>query len=189
MNRLHHWLCRSPQWGKIVEDRIPWVISDAKLGPEVLELGPGPGLTTDQLRGRVERLTALEIDRTLAESLRMRLHGSNVAVVTGDATAMPFPDASFSASVSFAMLHHVPSHALQDRLLREVRRVLKPGGAFLGSDTRKTLFMRLLHVGDEFVPVDPDGFGGRLSAAGFEVLHIEKNPYAFRFHARRPEES
>jgi len=189
MNRLHHYLCRSAQWEKVVKDRIPWVISDADLGPDLLELGPGPGLTTDQLRLRVERMTALEVDRKLAESLRRRLSGTNVEVVTGDATAMPFPDATFSASVSFAMLHHVSSPALQDRLLREVRRVLRPGGVFLGSDTQKTILMHLFHLGDEFVPVDPDGFGTRLSSAGFEVIHIEKNPYAFRFQARRPRES
>lgn len=189
MNRLHHWLCRSAQWGRIVEDRIPWVLSNADLGSNVLELGPGPGLTTDQLRRRVPRLTALEVDRKSAEALRARLHGSNVEVVTGDATAMPFPDASFSTAFSFAVLHHVPSAALQDRLLHETCRVLKPGGAFVGSDTLTSLFMRLMHIGDDFVPIDPDNFGARLNTAGFEVVEIEKNPYAFRFHARRPKES
>lgn len=189
MNRLHHWLCRSAQWGRIVEDRIPWVLSNADLGENMLELGPGPGLTTEHLRQRVPRLTALEVDRTLAESLRTRLCGSNVEVVTGDATAMPFPDASFSTAVSFAMLHHVPSTDLQNRLLRETCRVLKPGGSFVGSDTLTSLFMRVMHIADDFVPIDPDRFGARLKAAGFEVLEIEKNPYAFRFHARRPEQS
>ncbi|HUN88007.1 MAG TPA: class I SAM-dependent methyltransferase [Terriglobales bacterium] len=189
MNRLHHWLCRSAQWGKVVQDRIPWVLTDANLGSKVLELGPGPGLTTDSLRYRVEQLTALEVDRKLAESLRIRLHNTNVKVVTGDATAMPFPDTSFSAAISFAMLHHVPSAALQDRLLHEVRRVLQPGGVFVGSDTLETWLMRLLHVGDEFVPVNPDRFAARLTAAGFEVVQIEKNPYAFRFHAQRPKQS
>ncbi len=189
MNRLHHWLCRSTQWGKVVQDRIPWVLANADLGGRMLELGPGPGLTTDQLRHKVGRLTAIEIDRNLAESLRRRLVGTNVEVVTGDATAMPFPDASFSAGSSFAMLHHVPSLELQDRLLREVWRVLKPGGAFVGSDTLETWMMRLLHLGDDFVPINPDSFAPRLSAAGFEVLQIEKNPYAFRFHARRPKQS
>ena len=189
MNRLHHWLCRSPRWGRVVEDRIPWVLSDADLGSSMLELGPGPGLTTDHLRRRVARLTALEIDRKYAESLCARLHGSNVEVVTGDATAMPFLDASFSSSVSFAMLHHVPSPALQDRLLREVHRVLRPGGTFVGSDALSSRFMRVMHLGDDFVPIDPARFGGRLAAAGFEVLAVETNPYAFRFHACKPNES
>jgi hypothetical protein len=46
--------------------------------------------------------------------------------------------------------------------------------------------MRLIHIGDTLVPVDPDTFGVRLEAAGFQVLEVEKNSQAFRFHARRP---
>ena len=96
----------------------------------MLELGPGPGLTTDLLRKRVPHLTAIEIDRQLAESLASRLNGGNVEVVKGDATEMPFANAQFSSSVCFTMLHHVHTPALQDQLLREVWRVLRPGGVF-----------------------------------------------------------
>jgi len=186
MNRFHHWFRRSARWEKTLQQRVPWVLADAALGPDVLELGPGPGLATDQLRLTAERLTALEVDSRFAESLRARLRGSNVEVVTGDATAMPFPDARFSGSVSFTMLHHVPSPALQDQLLREVWRVTKPGGVFVGSDSVQGLVMRLIHLGDQLVPVDPDTFGSRLENAGFEVLEIENGARAFRFHARRP---
>jgi ubiquinone/menaquinone biosynthesis C-methylase UbiE len=186
MNRLHHWLCQSARWRKTIQQRVPWVLANADLGPNVLELGPGPGLTTDQLRLTARRITAIELDSKLAERLRSRLRDSNVEVVTGDATAMPFADSQFSAGVSFTMLHHVPSPELQDKLLREVWRVIKPGGIFVGSDSLQSLFMRLIHIGDTLVPVDPDRFGMRLEAAGFEVLELEKNADAFRFHARRP---
>ena len=186
MNRLHHWLCRSARWRKTIQRRVPWVLDGSELGPDVLELGPGPGLTTDMLHNFVPRLTAIELDAALAESLRSRLRGGNVEVVAGDATAMPFPDARFSGAVSFTMLHHVPSAGLQDQLLREVWRVIKPGGAFVGSDSLQSMFMRLIHIGDTLVPIDPDGFGKRLEAAGFNVLEIEKSADAFRFHARKP---
>ena len=186
MNRLHDSLCRSARWRKTIQQRVPWVLSGTDLGQNVLELGPGPGLTTDLLRLTVRRITAIEVDSKLAESLSSRLGGSNVEVVTGDATAMPFSDAQFSGGVSFTMLHHVPSPELQDKLLREVWRVLEPGGVFVGSDSRQSLLMRLIHIGDTLVPVDPDTFGGRLEAAGFEVVELEKDSNAFRFHARRP---
>jgi len=128
MNRLHNWLCRSARWRKTIQQRVPWVLSGADLGPNVLELGlgPGPGLTTDLLQVSVQRLTAIEL---LAKSLSSGLRDSNVEVVMGDATTMPFSDAYFSGGVSFTMLPHVPSPELQDKLLREVWRVIKPGGA------------------------------------------------------------
>jgi SAM-dependent methyltransferase len=84
---------------------------------------------------------AIEVDPKLAESLSSRLRGSNVRVVTGDATALLFPDAHFSGGVSFTMLHHLPSREMQDKLLREVWRVFKPGGVFVGSDSLQSLFM------------------------------------------------
>lgn len=165
---------------------MPWVVSGADLGQNVLELGPGPGLTTDLLRLTLERLTAIEVGPGLAASLRSRLCGSNVEVIAGDATTMRFTDGQFSGAVSFTMLHHVPSPELQDQLLREVWRVIAPGGVFVGSDSIQSLFMRLIHIGDTLVPVDPDTFGVRLEAAGFQVLEVEKNSGAFRFRARRP---
>ncbi len=185
MNGLHRWLCRSEGWRRTIQERVPWVLCDSDLGSDVLEVGPGPGLTTELIRLRAQHLTALEIDPKLAESLRVRLCGTNVDVVTGDGTAMPFTDARFSGAVSFTMLHHVPSVELQNKLLREVRRVLKPGGIFAGSDSRQSFMMQVIHVGDTLVPIDPDTFGQRLETAGFEVLAIEKNSQAFRFRARR----
>jgi SAM-dependent methyltransferase len=99
---------------------------------------------------------------------------------------MPFLDCRFSASVSFTMLHHVPSRELQDKLFREVWRVLEPGGVFVGSDSLQSWLMRVIHIGDTLVPVDPHTVGMRLEAAGFEVLEVERNSQVFRFYARRP---
>ena len=186
MNRLHSWICRSEKWRRTVGERLPWVISGADLGSKPLELGPGPGLTTDLLRTKVPHLTAIEIDPKWAASLNGRLGSANVEVVTGDATEMPFGDARFSGAICLTMLHHVPSSALQDRLLREVWRVLQPGAPFVGCDSLLNLRMRIIHIGDTLVPSDPDSFGRRLEGAGFEVLEIERRPEVFRFHARRP---
>lgn len=186
MNLLHRWLCRSDRWRRTIAQRLPWVIGDVDFGPNVLEIGPGPGLTTDLLRSLVPRLTALEIDANLAASLRSRSKGSNVQVIDGDATEMPFGDSRFSGVVSFTMLHHVPSQELQNKLLSEVLRVLKPGGVFVGSDSLQNWFMKIIHIGDTLVPVSPDTFGARLKSAGFEVLEVQKNSQAFRFRARRP---
>lgn len=186
MNRVHRWYCRSDHWRRTVHDRLaPWVLGGLDLGAHALEVGPGPGLVTDVLRARVARLTAVEIDAALAAALAARLAGSNVTVVQGDATRLPFPDASFDAAVSCTMLHHVPSAALQDQLLSEVGRVLRPGAWLAGSDSTTSLLFRLVHVRDTLVPVAPERLPARLVAAGFGDVRVERHRGAFRFRARR----
>jgi len=165
---------------------MPWVLDGVDLGTGVLEVGPGPGLTTDILRPRIARLTALEIDSALALSLAARMRGSNVTVIQGDATKMPFPDAEFTGAVCCTMLHHVPSPALQDKFPYGVFRVVMPGHLFAGVDGRSSLYMRLIHVYDTLVPIEPSTFQARLQTAGFEKIFIEAKPQRFRFHARKP---
>lgn len=187
MNRIHRLYCRSSHWRRTVETRLlPWVLGDRPLGDDVLEVGPGPGLVTDALRRRGVRLTSLEIDPALAASLRARMPAPQVTVERGDATCMPFEDGRFSAALSLTMLHHVPSPELQDRLLREVYRVLRPGGLFLGSDSRTGRVFEMVHWRDTLMPVDPEGFGARLTAAGFRDVAVDVATKAFRFRATRP---
>jgi SAM-dependent methyltransferase len=164
---------------------MPWGLDGLKLGQQVLEIGPGPGTTTDYLRERVGHLTSLEIDRELAADLRGRLGAGNVDVIDGDATDMPFADGSFSAALSFTMLHHVPTVELQDRLLRETYRVLRPGAVFAGVDSRDGWVMKVIHIGDVMVLVDPGTFGERLEAAGFRDVQVDANDRRFRFRGTR----
>ncbi|MBI3676758.1 MAG: class I SAM-dependent methyltransferase [Proteobacteria bacterium] len=51
-----------------------------------------------------------------------------VDVKTGDITKLPFPDASFDAVISMIVIHNIPSQQARDGALRELVRVLKPGG-------------------------------------------------------------
>src|SRR5262245_32232162 len=187
MNRLHRWLCKSDYWKKALADEImPWALKGVDLGENLLEVGPGPGLTTDILRDQVPRMTSIEIDPRLVESLKQRLNGTNVTVVEGDATRMPFEDGSFTAAVSFTMLHHVPSAALQDRLIGEVFRVLQPGGVFAGTDSIWSRTFQLMHLFDTMVVVDPKSFGTRLEAAGFTDVSVRPAERSFKFRARHP---
>jgi ubiquinone/menaquinone biosynthesis C-methylase UbiE len=186
MNRLHHWVCRSGLWRWTVEKHVlPWALRGADLGDEILEIGPGPGLTTDVLRRRSGHVTAVEIDAKLARAAKARLNGSNAVLVEGDATQLPFPEQTFSGAACFTMLHHVPSAELQDRLLREVRRVLKPRAVSLASDNLPNFVMKLIHIGDTMVLVDPKTVRPGLEAAGFGDISIDNNSYMFRCVARR----
>jgi ubiquinone/menaquinone biosynthesis C-methylase UbiE len=186
VNRFHRWYCKTGHWRRTVRQQIvPWVLDGIALGEEVLEVGPGPGLTTDLLAEKAERVTAVEIDPGLADQLRTRTAGTNVVVRTADATRLPFGDETFSAAVCFTMLHHVPSAALQDQLLAEVFRVLRPGAMFAGSDSTSSVIFRAAHLFDTMVLVEPGSFGARLRNAGFADVLVGRGKAAFKFQGQK----
>ncbi len=187
MNPQHLEVCASDEWKQALRDLIlPYALEGAKLGDDVLEVGPGPGMTTDLLRAEVPHLTAVELDDDLAAALAHRLASTNVEVVHADATAMPFDDGRFTGAVSFTMLHHVPTTELQDRLFAEVGRVLRPGGLFVASDSVPSDDLAAFHEGDTYNPVDPTAVAGRLEGAGFAEVDVRANEYGWAAHARRP---
>lgn len=187
MNEVHLQLCASDEWREIVEGQIlPWALQDVALGPDVIEVGPGPGVTTDVIRTRVDQLTAVEIDPELAGSLAKRMAGTNVDVLEADATDLPLDDDRFSGAVSFTMLHHVPTAELQDRLFAELARVLAPGGVLVLSDSVASDDLRALHDGDTYNPIDPNTLPDRLQTAGFTAVDVRANEIGFAVHARMP---
>jgi len=185
MNALHRWYCNSNHWARTLQGRVmPAALRGLDLGDAVLEVGPGPGKSTEWLRARVPHITAIEIDERLATQLDRRMEGTNVTVIHGDACAIPSDDASSSGAVSFTMLHHVPA-SRQDALLREVARVLRPGGVFTGTDSTPGFLWNVFHIMDDRYPVDPLTFGARLEAAGFRAVHVRVGRGHFFWTATR----
>jgi ubiquinone/menaquinone biosynthesis C-methylase UbiE len=70
------------------------------------------------------------------------------------------------------MLHHVPTRAQQDRVLAEAFRVLRPGGAFLGSDSLPSDDLHRFHEGDTYNPLEPAAFLTRLQTVGFAAITL-----------------
>lgn len=173
MNANHARLCPSPEWADHMQTTVlPRVVADHDLGGDLLEVGPGPGATTEWLRHRVGRLTAVEIDPGAAELLRARYADSNVTVVQADATALPFDEATFDSAGSFTMLHHVPTERLQNRIFSEVLRVLRPGGVFVGSDSLASTGLHEFHVDDTYNPLEPASLLTRLRTLGFDTVTV-----------------
>lgn len=186
MNLIHRWICSSRGWATRVEtELLPWALDGVKLGDNVLEVGPGYGANLRVLCMRTPALTALELSEELTDHLVDR-YGSAATVINGDGTAMPFPDNDFSAVVCFTMLHHVPTAPLQDALVAEAYRVLRPGGVFAGSDGVHGTIFRLLHIGDTYNPMPTNTFEDRLAAAGFVDIEHQIKGRTQRFHARKP---
>lgn len=173
MNAAHLDFCSSHDWRQMVEEIVlPAALRDVDLGDDVLEVGPGPGFTTDVLRERTARLTAVEIDAALASALAERLAGTNVVVIEGDATELDLPDGRFTGATSFNMLHHVPSDEAQDRIFSELARVLRAGGVFVAADADSAEDLSGFHEGDTYHPIDPDRLEARLVAAGFSEIDV-----------------
>lgn len=185
MNVIHRRICQSDKWADNMHSQVlPWAVGDLPLDGDVLELGPGYGVTTSWLARQGGHLTAVEVDPALAADLRRRFAGE-VDVHEADGAALPFPDRTFDVVVCFTMLHHVPSPAKQDRLFAEAQRVLRPGGVFAGSDSRLSLRFRVIHIGDTMVPVPPETLPGRLLGAGFESAKVGVGARSIRFRATR----
>jgi ubiquinone/menaquinone biosynthesis C-methylase UbiE len=168
MNENHAALCASDEWAEFLEAEVlAPLVATVDLGSELLELGPGPGASTRWLRHRVQRLVALELDPDAAARLSKELGDTNVEVVVGDSTSIPFPDASFDAVASITMLHHLPTASAQFATLAESFRVLRPGGVLLGSDSLASQGLHEFHEGDVYNPIDPARLLVFLQAVGY----------------------
>ena len=106
-------------------------ILDLVPGERVLEIGPGTGYYSLDVARQVApdgRLDVLDLQQPMLDELMRRtaMAGTtNVVATQGDARDLPFPAATFDAAFLVATLGEIPD---RDRALRELRRVLKPGG-------------------------------------------------------------
>jgi ubiquinone/menaquinone biosynthesis C-methylase UbiE len=189
MNENHAKVCTSPEWAQYIQAEVlPAVTRDVDLGAEMLEIGPGPGAATEWLRSRVGKLTAIEVDEAAAAQLATRYEGTNVEVATGSAAALGYPDASFDSVGCFTMLHHVPTQALQNKILAEAFRVLRPGGVLVASDSLPSNDLHHFHADDIYNPVDPAGVVSRLQVLGFGAMTVTVAD-VLMFAAIKPEEA
>jgi SAM-dependent methyltransferase len=173
VNAFHLEFCASPEWRQTIEEIIlPRALEGVDLGPDALEIGPGPGFTTDVLMTGVAHLTAVEVDPALADALATRLAGTNVDVVRGDAGALAFGDDRFTGGASFHMLHHIETDETQRQVFSELARVLKPGATLVAADGIENDATRAFHVDDVYNPIAPDDLRLWLAEAGFSAIEI-----------------
>lgn len=158
-------------------------------GEKILDVGAGPGLLAldlARLVGESGQVVGLDLSPAMAAAATERLAGAPQAEVKiGDAAALSFPDGAFDAAVSTQVYEYVFD---MPKALRELRRVLRPGGRVLILDTdwRSLVWHasdparmdRILacwdgHLADPHLPAK---LGPLLRAAGFEVRRTEIVP-------------
>lgn len=109
----------------------PWLLNRINSfnleGKKVLEIGYGMGTDHLSLARRGGIMNGIDITAGNKEitGRRFELYGQKSNLVVDDAEIMPFPDNSFDFVYSFGVIHHAPD---TERIVREIHRVLKPGG-------------------------------------------------------------
>ncbi len=121
---------RIEPWPEVVD-----FITDIPAGDLVLDVGCGHGRHSRPLALTGHRVVGVDVSRRLLSIGRKSTSSSNefrsIEWVGADATALPFPDRTFDAALSIAVLHHLPSHDDRKLALAELRRVLQPEGKAL----------------------------------------------------------
>ena len=107
-------------------------------GDDVVDIGCGVGRFTRALAGRARSVRGLDVaPAMLDEARRHNAHLENVEWVEGDGTTLaPIPDESADACFSYVVFQHIPDPRVTYGYVREMGRVLRPGGwaAFQVSD-------------------------------------------------------
>ncbi|HEV8064315.1 MAG TPA: class I SAM-dependent methyltransferase [Acidimicrobiales bacterium] len=186
MNANHEKVCPTPEWAEWLQTKVlPPLVDAVDIGGEMIEIGPGPGAATAWLCGRVKRLVAVEVDQEAAAKLEARYAGTNVEILVADATALEFEDESFDSAACFTMLHHVPTVAMQNKVLSEILRLLRPGGVLIASDSLASDGLHHFHEGDVYNPIEPASLIARLQTIGFGKMTVSVD-YNLTFTAHKP---
>ena len=189
MNHLEHYFCSTSLWQRMTHRYLlPWLLSEARLGDHVLEIGAGYGAATGHLLKLAPRVTSLEFDPRLLRKLKAKYQCAQLIALCGDAATLPFADQSFSSAVAILVLHHLKSRELQDRALEEVHRVLRPGGSFFAFEINDGWIHRTAHFKSTFTPVTPGSAFARLTRVGFSKISVDFRSGGYRVSARRAAE-
>jgi SAM-dependent methyltransferase len=152
---------------RIPDDHSRQVLADhyaARLRPsKVMDLGCGAGDSVELFRGANPEVRWVGVDIEESPEVAERTRG-DAEFVTFDGEHLPFDDASFEFVYCKQVLEHVQKPR---ELLREVARVLEPGGSFAGSTSQLEAF----HSRSIF-NWTPYGFTVAAEEAGMEVVEL-----------------
>lgn len=171
-------------------------LSGAEPGHRVLDVGCGTGYLTRRMAARVGpdgAVTGVDPSTPVLDYARRKKQRPGSAACTyqeGIAEALDLPDASFDAVVTSLMLHHLPED-LRPAALREMRRVLRPGGRLLVVEFRppkSRIGRHLVHggAGHAMAHNRVDLLEGLITDAGLEVTgQGEVRPWLCYVQAQR----
>jgi len=140
----------------------------------VMEIGCGRGVGIEILLARfgARQVVAFDADPAMVALARRRITGNRADLAVADAAAVPAGDGAFDAVVDFGIIHHVPNWR---QALKEIARVLEPGGTFYFEDLLKG-FISAWPVRNLFDHLQAAQFYGGEFRAGLEAadLYVQK---------------
>lgn len=120
-----------PITGTIYRSRLAMSVSllGSRTYDSLLEIGYGSGVLLPELARHADRIAGIDLhDCVDAVHTMLRGEGVSADLRTGSLFELPFDDGTFDAVVSFSVFEHLTE---LDAALREVVRVLRPGGRFV----------------------------------------------------------
>ena len=155
----------------------------AAAGGDVLEIGAGTGHNLEFYGDAVGTLTLTEQEKPMIRRLERRISkiNSGTKLLRASAEDLPFNDASFDVAVSTLVLCTVDD---QPRALRELHRVLRPGGKLLFIEHVRSDDPALARRQDRMLPINVRiGHGCHcnrrtletIEGAGFNVTRLERD--------------
>lgn len=143
----------------------------------VADLGTGTGYLLPVLGGHFRRVIGVDMSQPMLELARHRLAEAgvqNVALRRGTLEALPIGDGDVDLAVALLMLHHLP---VIETALRDIRRILKPGGRLLIAELHPYENERFrTAMGDRRAGVAPEELRRWLAGAGFGDLECWDYP-------------
>src|SRR5919199_5202493 len=175
-------------------ERTPWTelrlaavrdLVEPRAGDRVVDLGCAAGAITHFLSTFGCDVVGVDAEERAVEKARELF--PDLEFVVADVAALPFEDASFDKAVAADLVEHLDD-ATFDRMLGELRRVLRPGGTFTLYTPNAKHVIERLKARDLVLAQNPTHIGLRdraalrrhLEAAGFRVDRDEWRPSFFR---------
>lgn len=139
-----------------------------------LDVGFGGGLLLQAAIDRQVRVDGIEISQPMLERARRRFRAAiaagRLALHDASVSDMPFPDGTFTKVVTINTMHFWPEPAAG---LREIARVLRPGGRFVLAVRPKEYIERIAFTDHGFAVFEDDELHALLGGAGLRDIRIE----------------
>ncbi|WP_135506569.1 bifunctional 2-polyprenyl-6-hydroxyphenol methylase/3-demethylubiquinol 3-O-methyltransferase UbiG [Roseovarius aestuariivivens] len=158
-----HWWSDDIRWVRTLKNLVPARLSffDRQIdwaGKSVLDLGCAGGFMAEAIAERGAEMTGIDPAAGAIDAARAhaREEGHEIRYDTGVGEDLPYRDAAFDTVVCVDVLEHVSD---LDQVLREVMRVLKPGGLFLFDTINRNPIARLatITVAEDILGLLPKG--------------------------------